>query len=99
MVGVPVSAQILSARSTRRLARELGVPTITRAWVNNTDDHQVVRWVTWDHVHGLLDRRTGAWEYADPDDPHEHWCVGDDGELLKEIDPFEDDGRWPTLAD
>lgn len=47
-----VSIQTLGAKSTRRTARETGIPTITRAWVDNEADHHLVLFATWDHLHG-----------------------------------------------
>lgn len=85
--------QPLSAKSTRRLARTLGEPTITRAWVDNAEDHSVTVFATWDHVHGWLDRRSGAWDYEP--DLHIDACYDERGDLLVELDPLDDDGRWP----
>jgi hypothetical protein len=90
-----VSVQRLSPKSTRRLARDLGEPTITRAWINNGFDHHFIMWVTWDHVHGWYDRRAGQQGLTEPGYGHIPSCYGEHGELLLDLDPFEDDGRWP----
>lgn len=95
--------QVLSAKMTRRLARQLGDPTITRAWVDNGTDHHVIQFATWDHLHGHYDRRDGfhaTRRLARADDPgHLPACYGGDGHLLWELDPFDDDGRWPIQGD
>lgn len=83
----------LSARSTRRLAQDTGVWTITRAWGLNGTEYG---WATWDHEHGRYNKRTGAVEYSEE---HHATCYGPDGILLTELEPFEDDGRWPLLYD
>jgi hypothetical protein len=89
----------MSPQSTRRLARQLHDPTITRAWVNNSYNHMIVLFATWDHGHGWYDRRTGETSGAKPDTTaHMPSCYGEDGELLLELDPFVDDGRWPTTG-
>lgn len=94
-----MTIQTLSAKGTRRIARETGIPTITRAWVDNEADHHLVLFATWDHLHGWYDRRTGETEEqtADEDVRHLPSCLAQDGTLLVELEPFDDDGRWPTL--
>ncbi|MFP3467193.1 hypothetical protein [Leifsonia sp. SIMBA_070] len=95
-----MTVQVLSATSTRRLARLLGEPTITRAWVDNERDHHVILFATWAHEHGRFDRRTGASTYEKGDDvTHAASCFAHDGSLLLDLEPFDDDGRWPTLRD
>jgi len=93
-----MTIQTLSAKSTRRIARATGIPTITRAWVDNEADHHLVRFATWDHLHGWYDRRTGESDQETHDNVvHVASCYGADGALLVELDPLDDDGRWPTL--
>lgn len=95
-----MSVQRLSAKSTRRTARQVGESTITRAWVNNGSDHNVILFVTWDHQHGWLNRKTGevGWE-LDEEVVHFTSCRDEEThELLPELEPFEDDGRWPTAG-
>ncbi|MFF2053720.1 hypothetical protein ACFVU2_19105 [Leifsonia sp. NPDC058194] len=90
--------QKLSPKSTRQLARDLNEPTITRAWVDNGFDHNVVMFTTWDHEHGFYNRRTG--QRGEPLPGGGGWhlpsCYDDRGQLLLDCDPFEDDGRWPV---
>ncbi len=57
-----MSAQILSAKSTRRVARSTGLD-IVRAWGRGG---YVFGFVTADHRHGAWDKKTGEWEYTDP---------------------------------
>lgn len=95
-----MSIQTLSAKSTRRVARALDLPTLTRAWVDNEHHHQLVHWATWDHEHGWYDRRTGDWGYDTILAPwHMPSCYAPDGTLLLDLDPLDDDGHWPTLRD
>jgi hypothetical protein len=54
-----VSAQVLSPRSTRRIARSTGLDII-RAWAHGG---YTMDFVTADHRHGLWDKKTGDWEW------------------------------------
>lgn len=96
-----MSVQRLSAKSTRRVGRQLNEPTITRAWVNNGQDHNVILFVTWDHRHGWFNRKTGESDIPVDATDADHFtsCYDDElHELLAELEPFEDDGRWPTAG-
>lgn len=98
-----MSVQRLSAKSTRRVGRQLNEPTITRAWVNNGQDHHVILFATWDHQHGWFNRKTGevGWDIPAEDADHFTSCRDDEDPrrpLLAELPPFEDDGRWPTAG-
>lgn len=88
---------LLSAKGTRRLGRELGLPTITRAWAAVTGP--LVIFATWDHEHADYDRSTGSLFWQKDAPAHQPECFDADGSLLVELDPFDDDGRWPTLND
>lgn len=67
-----MSAQILSARSTRRIADATGLD-IVRAWGHGTYVHA---FVTADHRHGCFDLKSGAWEFDEPQDVrHYTSCV------------------------
>lgn len=76
------------------MAKDTGIPTITRAW---NIQGPVYYWATWDHEHGYYNMRTGEVEYRKGTTVHPATCYGADGRLLVELEPFEDDGRWPTL--
>jgi hypothetical protein len=83
------------------VARTIENPTITRAWVNNGQDHHVILFATWQHEHGWFDRKTGEHGIFPPDTYglHPTSCyVEGTSELLAELEPFEDDGRWPTAG-
>lgn len=57
-----MSAQRLSARSVRRIARATGLDVL-HAWSHGG---YVMAFVTRDHRHGYFDKKTGDWEF-DPD--------------------------------
>lgn len=82
--------QRLGAKSIRKIRAAMYDETVTRGWVNNGEDHDVWLFATWDHVHGSWNRATGETRYYVGDDV-EHFtsCRDDNGELLKELDPFE----------
>lgn len=54
-----MSAQVLNARSTRRIARSTGLD-IVRAW---SWGGYTMAFVTADHRHGWWDKKTGEWEW------------------------------------
>jgi hypothetical protein len=54
-----MGAQVLSPRSTRRIARSTGL-NIIRAWSHGG---YVMGFVTSDHKHGRWDKKTGDWEW------------------------------------
>lgn len=81
-----------SAKGVRRFGRQIGNPCVTRAWA--ADGGRVVQFVTWDHVHGQLDKRSGVVA----EDGHLPSCFAEDGTLLVELEPFEDDGLWPATV-
>lgn len=96
-----MSVQRLSAKSTRRVRRQLGEPTITRAWVNNGQDHNVILFATWDHRHGWFNRKTGETGWDIPAEEADHFTSCYDQELrtlLLELEPFEDDGQRPSAG-
>lgn len=62
-----MSAQVLSPRSTRRIARSTGLD-IVRAWSHGG---YIMTFVTADHQHGMWDKKTGEWEWDD--DPTFHY--------------------------
>ena len=64
-----MSAQVLSARSTRRIGRATGL-AITRAWGRGG---YVFFFATPEHRHGWYDSKTGAWGY-DEDAAHYTSC-------------------------
>ncbi|MEU9415137.1 hypothetical protein [Streptomyces sp. NPDC048272] len=54
-----MSAQQLSPRSTRRIARSTGL-NVVRAWGHGK---YVMPFVTADHRHGWWDKKTGKWAF------------------------------------
>lgn len=58
-----MSAQRLSPRSTRRIERSTGLE-IVRAWGHGGN---VFNFVTPDHRHGSWNKKTGEWQYTDPE--------------------------------
>jgi hypothetical protein len=56
-----MSAQVLSSRSTRRIARATGLE-IARAWGHGG---YVMNFVTVDHEHGWWNKKTGEWGLDD----------------------------------
>jgi hypothetical protein len=65
-----MSAQILNARSTRRIARSTGLDII-RAWGHGG---YTMAFVTADHRHGLWDKKTGNWQYSAGQTVHYSSC-------------------------
>ncbi|HZB28944.1 MAG TPA: hypothetical protein VE465_02140 [Streptosporangiaceae bacterium] len=65
-----MSASVLSARSTRRIARSTGLD-ILRAWSNGG---YTMAFVTADHRHGWWDKKTGDWELYTGDVMHYSSC-------------------------
>lgn len=61
-----MSANVLSSKSVRRIARELDLPII-HAWTNCHG--QWINFTTADHAHASYDRRSGAVEWLQG----EHW--------------------------
>lgn len=66
-----MSAQVLSARSTRRIARSTGLDVV-RAW---SYGGYVMAFVTSAHEHGTWDKKTGEWEWEQPPVRHFTSCV------------------------
>jgi hypothetical protein len=69
-----VGAQVLSPRSTRRIARSTGLD-IVRAWSHGG---YVMPFVTADHRHGTWDKKTSEWEWETDSTWHYTSC----GELF-----------------
>ena len=69
-----MSAQVLNARSTRRIARSTGL-NIVHAWGHGG---YVMGFVTADHRHGSWDKKTGNWQY----DTGRIWHYGSCDELF-----------------
>lgn len=86
----------LSAKRTRRMARDTGIPTITRAWNLRGPEYY---WATWDHEHGFYNMRTGEVEYEKGNKIHHPSCYGPGHVLLVELEPFDNDGRWPIQGE
>lgn len=84
-----MSLQRMNAKSTRRVIRAVDDLTITRAWVNNGEDHDVVLFATWQHEHGWWDRSTGVFGY-NKGGHVEHFssCYDAEHQLLMELEPF-----------
>lgn len=59
-----MSAQILNAKSCRRIERAIGEP-VKRGWGHGTYQHN---FVTHDHRHGWVDIKTWEFGFTDPDD-------------------------------
>lgn len=59
-----MGAQVLSARSTRRIAKSTGQPVV-RAWSHGG---YVMGFVTADHRHGWWHRRDGDWDWDGEDE-------------------------------
>lgn len=71
-----VSAQRLSGRSTRRIARATGLPVI-RAWSHGGYSHD---FVTAGHLHGWYDLKTGEWGiHSSGRQLHYNTCPGGSG--------------------
>lgn len=88
-----MSVQRLSSNSIRRIARVIDLPTITRSW---SYGGYVMEFATWDHEHGWYDKKTGEWD-IDKDARHLTSCYDAEDVLLVNLEPFDDDGHWPTL--
>lgn len=64
-----MSAQRLSARSTRRIARSTGLDVV-RAWAHGG---YTMAFVTADHRHGYWHKTTGEWRFAADDEALAHY--------------------------
>ncbi len=67
-----MSAQNLSPRSVRRIARSTGISDIVHGWAHGG---YVFAFVTASHRHGYWDKRTGEWDWEDdPSAGHYSTC-------------------------
>ncbi|MYR28727.1 MULTISPECIES: hypothetical protein [unclassified Streptomyces] len=66
-----MGAQVLSPRSTRRIARLTG-QEVVRAWAHGG---YIMDFVTPDHRHGWWDKKTGEWGWDTGDTGHYSSCV------------------------
>lgn len=88
--GGGVSAQRLSARKTRRIARVTGLPVI-RAWSHGGYVHD---FVTAGHLHGWHDLKTGEWGIYAEVTTHYNTCppafpsAGDDAMFPAGVPPL-----------
>jgi len=90
-----MSAQRLSPRSTRRIARETGLPII-RAWSHGG---YTMDFVTRGHLHGWYDQKTGDWGIETEKDWHYTTCPRPEGwKGPVQEDPIFPDGVPPLTS-
>ena len=89
-----MSAQRLSERKTRKVARITGLPVI-RAWAHGGYAYD---FVTAGHLHGWYDLKTGEWRIQTGGGLHYDTCPGGSAERRSEPDALFPDGVPPLTG-